>query len=200
VARQLIEPNNPASSGKAERLHRTILNMARGMIFNSGMPIRFWGDAVKYAAYVLNRSPSRSNPGRKSPLEVLEGKAPSLTNIVTFGSTCMVFRDSKGRTFGKRAVRGVILGVPEETKGYVIFLPKNKKAIVTQHVKYIETLFEAQNACLLNSSSPGNGGANLMEDQTTERHRSTATGVTTRTSSQRKPSVSTPPRRDGRLH
>jgi hypothetical protein len=23
------------------------------MIFNCGLPIRFWGDAVKYAAYVL---------------------------------------------------------------------------------------------------------------------------------------------------
>ncbi len=85
----------------------------------------------------------------------------------------MVFRDSKGRTFGKRAVRGVILGVPEETKGYVIFLPQDKKIIVTQHVKYIQTLSEAQNASLLNPSSPGNGGASLMEDQTTERHGTT---------------------------
>jgi hypothetical protein len=110
MARQLTELNNRASNGKAERLHQTVLNMARCMIFNSGMPIRFWGDAVKYAAYVLYRSPSRGNSGRKSPLEVLEGKTPSLTNIVTFGSTCMVFRDSKRRTFGKR-VRGVILGV-----------------------------------------------------------------------------------------
>jgi hypothetical protein len=101
------------------------------------------GDAVKYAAYLLNRSPSRSNPGRKMPLEALEGKAPSLTNIVTFGSMCMVFRDSIGRTFG-RTVRGVILGVPEETKEYVIFLPQDKKVIVTQHVKYIQTLPEAQ--------------------------------------------------------
>jgi hypothetical protein len=100
----------------------------------------------------------------------------------------MVFRDSKGRSFGKRAVRGVILGVPEETKGCVIFLPHNKKVIVTQHVKYIQTLFEAQNASLLTWSSPGNGGASLMGDKTTERHRSSATGVTTRTSSQRKPS------------
>jgi hypothetical protein len=143
---------------------------------------------VKYAAYVLNRSPSRSNPGRKSPLELLEGKAPSLTNIVTFGSTCMVFRDSKGRTFGKRAVHGVILGVPEETKGYVVFLPQDKKVIVTQHVKYIQTLSEAQNASLLNWSSPENGGASVLADQTTERHPSSATGVTTQTSSQRKPS------------
>jgi hypothetical protein len=41
VARQLTEPNSPASNRKAERMHRTILNMARCMMFNSGLPIRF---------------------------------------------------------------------------------------------------------------------------------------------------------------
>jgi hypothetical protein len=54
----------------------------------------------------------------KSPLELLEGKAPSLLNEVVFGSTCMVYRDSNGRTFKKRATRGIILGVPEGTKRY----------------------------------------------------------------------------------
>jgi hypothetical protein len=89
-------------------------------MLNSGLPIRFWGDAVKYATYVLNRSPSRSNPGRKSPLEPLEARPSSLLNIVAFGSPCMVFRDSGGRTFKKRATRGIILGIFEETKGYIV--------------------------------------------------------------------------------
>ncbi len=91
VTRQLTEPNNPASNEKAEHMHHTILNMARCMIFNCGLPIRFWGDAVQYATYVLNRSPSRSNLARKSPIELLERKPPSLLNIVAFGSTSMVY-------------------------------------------------------------------------------------------------------------
>jgi hypothetical protein len=33
IARQRIEADNPASNGKAERMHRTVLNMARCMIF-----------------------------------------------------------------------------------------------------------------------------------------------------------------------
>ncbi len=54
IARQGTEADNPASNGKAERMHRTILNMARCMIFNCRLPVHFWGDAVKYAAYILN--------------------------------------------------------------------------------------------------------------------------------------------------
>jgi hypothetical protein len=93
-------------------MHRTVLKMARCMIFNCDLPILFWGDTVKYATYELDRSPSRSNPGRKSPLELLEGKPPFLLNIVAFDSTCMVHRDSNGRTFKKRATRRIILGIP----------------------------------------------------------------------------------------
>jgi hypothetical protein len=92
------------------------------MIFNCRLPIRFWGDAVKYATYVLNRSPSRRNLDRKSPIELLEGKPPFLLNIVVFGYICMVYRDSNGRTFKKCATRGIFLGTPEETKGWVVYL------------------------------------------------------------------------------
>ncbi|OWZ21026.1 hypothetical protein PHMEG_0004491 [Phytophthora megakarya] len=41
VCRQVSETNNQASNGKAERMHRTILNMARCMLFASGLPLKF---------------------------------------------------------------------------------------------------------------------------------------------------------------
>ena len=46
VARQRSEARNQASNGKAERMHRTIMNMARCIIFASGLPLTFWKDAV----------------------------------------------------------------------------------------------------------------------------------------------------------
>ena len=39
IARQRTEANNLASNGKAERMHRTILNMARCMIFHCRQPM-----------------------------------------------------------------------------------------------------------------------------------------------------------------
>jgi hypothetical protein len=84
IARQRTEADNPASNGKAERMHHTVLTMARCMIFNCQLPMQFWGDAVKYAAYVLNRSPCKANPKRCSPMEMLEDKPPNLTQIVNF--------------------------------------------------------------------------------------------------------------------
>ena len=78
VARQISEARNQASNGKTERMHRTILNLARSMMFACALPLNFWKDAVLYAVYVLNKIPTRSNSERVSTLEMLTGTAPDL--------------------------------------------------------------------------------------------------------------------------
>eukprot|EP00644_Phytophthora_capsici_P010191 jgi/Phyca11/120476/e_gw1.41.247.1 len=113
VVCQRSEVNNPASNGKAERMHRTIMNMARCMVFACGMPLSFWGGAVQYAAYILNRSPTNSNPGRASPVKVLTKDTPSLGEIFVFGSPCTVYREPKNKTFSHRALHGMIVGIGE---------------------------------------------------------------------------------------
>ena len=61
IARQVSDPRNQASNGKAERMHRTIMNMVRSMVFACGLPLSFWGDAAEYSAYIINQSPSEAN-------------------------------------------------------------------------------------------------------------------------------------------
>ena len=147
VERQISEPGNQASNGKAERMHRTIMGMARSMLFASPLPLSFWGDAVVYAAYILNRSPSKSNSRRASPLEVLTGVAPNVKEIAVFGSPCMVYRDpgNARKDLKKRSEAGVIIGISEEIKGYIVFLKVTKKVIVTTHVKAVDSFTEEEN-------------------------------------------------------
>uniref|UniRef100_A0AAV1UMW7 Uncharacterized protein n=1 Tax=Peronospora matthiolae TaxID=2874970 RepID=A0AAV1UMW7_9STRA len=129
VARQVSEARNQASNGKSERMHRT-------------------GDAVQYAVHILNRSPTRANAKRASPIEVLTGKSPDLRSIVVFGSSCSVYRDPRKSSLQRRSQTGIIVGVSEETKGYKVLLQRENKVVVTQHVKNISTLSDAQNAQL----------------------------------------------------
>jgi hypothetical protein len=88
IARQRTKADNPTTNGKAERMHRTVFNMIRCIIFNCRLSMHFWGDAVKYVAYVLNQSPCKSNPKRMTPMTMLEGKP---LNVVTFSSPCMIY-------------------------------------------------------------------------------------------------------------
>uniref|UniRef100_A0AAV1TI68 Uncharacterized protein n=1 Tax=Peronospora matthiolae TaxID=2874970 RepID=A0AAV1TI68_9STRA len=155
VTRQVSEARNQASNGKAERMHRTVLNLARSMMFACALPLVFWGDAVLYAVHILNRSPTRANAKRASPLEVLTGKTPDLRGIVVFGSQCSVYRDPRKNSLLQRSGRAIIVGVSEEIKGYKVLLPRDNKVVVTQHIKNIETLTEAQNAQLQRAMDVG---------------------------------------------
>ena len=52
IERQTAEPYNQASNGKAERGIRTVMDLSRSILFASGLPVDFWGDAVLYACYI----------------------------------------------------------------------------------------------------------------------------------------------------
>jgi hypothetical protein len=95
---------------------------------------------------------------------MLNGKAPSLKDIVVFGSPCMARRESR-KTFNPRATQVFILGKSEETKGYVVYLIKDQKVTTTQHVKNIETLSQAQNTSLLLEAGVQDGTATGIEGQ-----------------------------------
>lgn len=91
VSRQRSEARNQASNG----MRRKIINMARCMIFASGLPPNFWGDAVEYVAYNLNCAPTSANLGGASSIKVLTQQTPSLGEIVVFGYKYMVYRDPR---------------------------------------------------------------------------------------------------------
>jgi len=50
----------PQQNGVAERMHRTILNMARALRFQASVPLKFWGECVLTSVYFLNKLPTRS--------------------------------------------------------------------------------------------------------------------------------------------
>jgi transposase InsO family protein len=60
IKRQLTTAYTPQQNGVSERKNRTILNMVRSMLAGRSVPKRFWPEAVKWATYILNRSPTLS--------------------------------------------------------------------------------------------------------------------------------------------
>uniref|UniRef100_A0AAV1TVX0 Retroviral polymerase SH3-like domain-containing protein n=1 Tax=Peronospora matthiolae TaxID=2874970 RepID=A0AAV1TVX0_9STRA len=145
------------------------------MMFACALPLQFWGDAVQCAVYILNRSPTRANAKRASPIEVLTGKVPDLRSIVVFGSSCSVYRDPRKSSLQQRSQTGIIVGVSEDTKGYKVLLQRESKVVVTKHVKNISTLSDAQNEQLQRAKKVG-----YRDDKAKDTASTTEALVTTR--------------------
>ena len=105
----------------------------------------FWGDAIEYAAYILNCNPTSANPKSASPLEMMTKHAPELRDIIAFDSVSSVYRDPRMNSLEKRSQVGVMIGRSDKTKSYRVFHQNENKITVTQYVKDIETFSEAQN-------------------------------------------------------
>ena len=48
-------PNTPELNAVSERTNRTLLEMTRALLIHAGAPSFLWGEAITYAAYVLDR-------------------------------------------------------------------------------------------------------------------------------------------------
>ncbi|OWZ05868.1 LOW QUALITY PROTEIN: hypothetical protein PHMEG_00021959 [Phytophthora megakarya] len=130
VKRQFSGAEDQASNGKVEKMHRMVFNMARCMLFASGIPLYFW--AVEFATYVLNMSCCSANSKRLSPLEMLTGTVPNLPDMVTFGSPCTAYRNPGKKAWKPHAQVGMIVGKNDEMKGFKVYLPKDRVIITTQ--------------------------------------------------------------------
>ena len=69
IEHQLTTPYTPQQNGVVERKNRTIMEMARCMMHEKGLPKTFWAEAANTVVFVLNRLPTKAVQG-KTPFEV----------------------------------------------------------------------------------------------------------------------------------
>ncbi|GMF37861.1 unnamed protein product [Phytophthora fragariaefolia] len=106
------------------------------------------GYAAEYAAYVLNRMPTRATAGSKSPIEIPTGKPADVVEVVAFGSPCKVYQNPKTNALSKRSTPGIILEKNEEMKGTNVLLSGSKVVTFTRYVRVTETVTQRGNAQL----------------------------------------------------
>lgn len=128
----------PQQNGVAECINRTIVDMARCLLIQSGLPTMYWGEAINTANYLRNRCPSRSHEGM-TPFELWFGKVPNLKHLKLFGAKAFVLDKTPGRRkLDDKSIEGKFVGYSLTAKAYRIRLNDTGAIIETRDVKIVE--------------------------------------------------------------
>ncbi|KAJ0547538.1 putative RNA-directed DNA polymerase [Helianthus annuus] len=134
----------PQQNGVVERKHRHLLNIARALMFQGGLPLSFWSDCILTAVYLINRLPSSVLLG-KSPYEIVFGFKPSLTHLRNFGCLCFSTVLNEPDKFTYHADKCVLIGYSNVKKGYKLWSLDNKKVLFSRDVKFYEDVYPFKN-------------------------------------------------------
>ena len=111
IEHSVTQAYTPQHNGMAERLNRTLFEMARAMLQHARLPPVFWEEAILAAVYLRNRCLTTAPVGTegavrvKTPEEMWNGVKPNVGNIRVFGSDCYITTPKETREAGKLAAR-----------------------------------------------------------------------------------------------
>lgn len=140
IQRQLTIPATPQQNGVAERYNQTLLNTARCMLVESGLPETFWAEAISTAAYVRNRCPTIANEGM-TPYEKLMKKPFDASNLRVFGCRAWVKNRHRRGKFAPKANPGIFVGYATASKAYRFYNPLTLDIVISRDIIFDENSF-----------------------------------------------------------
>lgn len=148
ISRRLTIPQTPQQNGVAERMNRTLVEMARCLLFSSKLSAGFWADAVVTACHIRNRCPSCAIDD-KIPYEKFFERPVKIHYLRSFGSKVYVLdKDTTKDKFAPRSKQGVFVGYPRDRKGYRVWLPHEHKLIIARDVRFLKNERSEDAACI----------------------------------------------------
>ena len=133
IIHQTTVPGNPQQNGAAERLNRTLMDMARSMVHGAGLPKRFWGEAIMAANYVRVRCSTSTTEQSRTPLELWSSRKPSIHHLRVFGCKVSVKVPEEQRSkMDPKCWNGVFVGYSDTQKGYRVWIESREQLITSR--------------------------------------------------------------------
>ena len=138
----LSTPYNHWQNGQVERDIMNVMDMARTLMADSKAPASYWYFAIKYACYVINRSPVKG--ADKTPYECVTGEKPDISHFVPFycpGVYHCSKEERKGKAWAYKAEPCRMLGYDENTKdGYIVLKVRNGQVLTRRDCIFDENI------------------------------------------------------------
>jgi hypothetical protein len=138
IRHQYTCANTPQQNGIAERKNRHLAEVCRSMLHAKNVPGRFWAEAMRTAAFVINRLP-QPRLEFVSPFEKLWNMKPTVSYFRVFGCVCYVFVPNHLRSkFDKKAIRCIFVGYDSQRKGWKCCDPTSGRCYTSRDVVFDE--------------------------------------------------------------
>ena len=128
----------PQQNGVAERMNRTIMEMALNMMAAKHFPNEYWVEAVVTVVYIMNRCPTKSVK-KKFRQEAWTCINHSVSHLKVFG--CVTYAhvlDELKNKLDKKGHKCIFVGYSEEKKSYELYDHVTRKVIISHDVQFVE--------------------------------------------------------------
>lgn len=150
IVHQTSVPYNPEQNGLAERMNRTLVERAKSMLFDAGLPKKFWAEAINTASYVINRSIASGTS--RIPEEIWTGSAIDLSDLKVFGMPAMTYIPKEKRLkWDPKSKPLIFVGYELDTKGYRLIDPENDKLVISRDIIMLDKRSSNDVSALLES-------------------------------------------------
>lgn len=139
IRHEISCPRTPQQNGVAERINRTLVEMARSCLSDGECDLKLWAEAVVYSAYTRNHVVNKVT-GKATPSELWSGAKPDVSHLRVFGSKGFVLDKRSGRhKFAEKGNQMIFVGYGDTSKAYRMLDPDSRNVIYSRDVRFIES-------------------------------------------------------------
>ena len=146
IQRQHTVRNHPQQNGVAERSNRMMEEGVVSMLYESGMPTAFWGEALATFIHTCNRFLTSALPD-STPHEALYRTKPDPSMLHVWGCTAYVLIQKDKwplGSLGTHMEKCVFIEYPQGCKGWKFYNPVTKKVVISERADFDEHYFMLQ--------------------------------------------------------
>jgi hypothetical protein len=135
---QTTAPYSPAQNGVAERMNRTLVELACAMINAHGLPEFLWELAVAHAAYLRNRA-FTSPLGDKTPYEIWHNKKPNVSHLREFGAPVWILHQGQAekRKLQPKSSRRAYVGYDDGSNSVQYYNADTRKILSSRNYRFL---------------------------------------------------------------
>ena len=164
-------PYSSSQNGVAERMHRTLADLARAMRIAADLPVFLWEYAVAHAAYVRNRVYS-SAIKVNTPYERWYGRKPDVTHLREFGAPVWILLQGQSRLLKMepRSKRRALVGYDDGSKSVLYYSAESRKVLTSRNFKFLDPSHADPERILITpddavrEGEPDGGTQNIVRD------------------------------------